>query len=113
MKTAHKALIALASVFSLGFLDWLTTVVGLISFRGTELNPVLSGLTKSNMLLFSLAKLSAVTLAGLTAYKAVDITKNIKNHPRLVSKLVNAGIALTVLALTVTVANNLIIVFQL
>lgn len=112
MNTSRKALIALAAVSSLGFLDWLTTVAGLLSSRGAELNPVLSGLTRSSMLLFSVAKLSAVALAGFTAYKAVDIARNTKNRWRLTNRLVNAGICLTVVALSITVANNMLIVLK-
>lgn len=112
MKTSHKALIALAAVSSLGFLDWLTTVVGLLSGRGAELNPVLSGLTKSSMLLFSVAKLSTAALAGFTAYKAVDIARNTKKRWQLTNKLVNGGITLTVIALSIIVANNMLIVLK-
>jgi uncharacterized membrane protein YidH (DUF202 family) len=113
MKTSHKALIFFAAVFLLGFLDWLTTVVGLLFCGGTELNPILSGLTKSNMIAFSASKLAAVMVAGFAAYTAVKIAKNSKNSWRLTNKLVNGGFALTVLALSVVVANNMMIVFKI
>ena len=113
MKTSHKALIFFAVVFLLGFLDWLTTVVGLLFCGGTELNPVLSGLTKSNMIVFSAAKLAAVMVSGFAAYKAVNITKQAKNNWHITNKLVNGGVALTVLALSVVVANNMMIVFKI
>ena len=97
----------------LGYLDWLTTVVGLLFCGGTELNPVLSGLTKSSMLIFSATKLTAVALAGFAAYKAVDITAHSKNKFRLSSKFVNGGVSLTVLALTIVVINNMMVVFKI
>ncbi len=113
MKTLTKALLFLAVVFVLGYLDWLTTVVGLLFCGGTELNPVLSGLTKSSMLIFSATKLTAVAFAGFAAYKAVDIAAHAKNKLHLSSKFVNGGVSLTVLALSVVVTNNMIVVFRL
>ena len=113
MKNSHKALIFFTVVILLGFMDWLTTVVGLLFCGGTELNPVLSGLTKSNMIVFSATKLAAVMLTAFAAYKAVNLTKNTKNSWHLTNKLINGGIALTVLALSVVVANNMMIVFKL
>ncbi len=102
----------LTIVFVLGYLDWLTTMVGLIFCGGVELNPLLSGLTKSSMLIFSAAKLTAVALAGFAAYKAIDVTKSPRNW-RFTTKFVNGGISFTVLALSVVVANNMTVVFKL
>jgi type III secretory pathway component EscU len=113
MKTSYKAFVVLAIVFLLGYLDWLTTVYGLIFCGGTELNPVLSGLTKSSMLVFSAVKLTAVSLAALAAYKAADISKNAKTNWRFTNKFVNGGISLLVIALSIVVANNMMVVFRL
>lgn len=113
MKTSHKALVVLTIVFILGYLDWLTTVIGLLFCGGIELNPILSGLTKSSMMVFSAAKLTIVVIAALAAYKATDLTKYAKNNWRFTNKFVKGGISLTVLALSVIVANNIIVVFKL
>ncbi len=102
----------LALIFLMGYLDWLTTVTGVLFRGGIELNPLLSGLTQSSMMLFSATKLTAVSFAGFAAYEAADITKNAKNW-RFLNKFVTGGISLTVLALGVVVANNLIIVFKI
>jgi hypothetical protein len=112
IKTSHKAFIFLALVFLMGYLDWLTTVTGLLS-GGIELNPLLAGLTQSSMLLFSVEKLTAVALAGFAAYKAANIARNAKNNFRLTNKFVNLGVSVTVLALGVVVMNNMIVVFKL
>jgi hypothetical protein len=80
---------------------------------GNELNPVLSGLTKSSILVFIVAKLTAVALAGFTAYVATDIRKNPKNNWRFTSKFVNGGISFTVLTLNVVVVNNMMVIFKL
>ena len=112
MKNSNKALVFFAAVFLLGFLDWLTTVVGLLFCGGTELNPVLSGLTRSSLFIFSAVKLAAVGLAGFAAYKAFDITHS-KSHLRLTGRFVTVGVSLTVLAMCVVVANNMMVVFNL
>ena len=113
MKNSYKALMVLAIVFVLGYLDWLTTVIGLLFCGGTELNPVMSGLTKSSILVFSATKLAVVAFTGFAAYKAVDITIHAKNNWRLTSKFVNGGISLIVLMLMVVVANNMMVVFKI
>lgn len=113
MKNSKKALIIFAVVFLLGYLDWPTTFIGLTFCGGTELNPILSNITKSSMLTFSIVKLAAVTLAGFAAYKAADIAKHVRDKWRLTNKLVNGGILLTVLSLSIVVANNMMIVFKL
>jgi hypothetical protein len=109
LKTSHTAFVFLAAIFVLGYLDWLTTVAGLLS-GGVELNPLLAGLTSSSILVFSTTKLSAVALAGFAAYKAANIAKHAKDNWLLASKLVNCGVLLTVLALCVVVTNNVMVV---
>jgi hypothetical protein len=109
LKTSHTAFVFLAAIFVLGYLDWLTTVAGLLC-GGVELNPLLSGLTSSSIMVFSAAKLSAVAFAGFAAYKAADIAKHAKDNWRLASKLVNCGVLLTVLTLCVVVTNNVMVV---
>jgi hypothetical protein len=113
MKTSYKAFIFLAIVFLMGYLDWLTTVTGLLFCGGVELNPLLAGLTESSILLFSVTKLTAVAFAGFAAYKAANVAKYAKNHLRLTNKFVNLGVSVTVLGLGVVVMNNMIVVFRL
>ena len=112
MKSSSKALRFLGVVFLLGYLDWLTTVIGLFC-GGTELNPLLAGLTNSSILTFTITKLTAVAVTGFTAYKAVDIAKCANKNGLLISNLVNGGFLLTAAGLCIVVANNVMIVFQL
>ena len=112
MKNSKKALIIFAVVFLLGYLDWLTTVVGLLCGR-TELNPVVSGMTRSSMLGFSIIKLAAVSFAGFAAYEAANLAKHVRDKWHLTNKLANGGILLTVLSLSIVVTNNIIVVFKL
>ena len=65
-----KEILFCTAIILIGTLDWLTTIVGVVFFGATETNFLLAGLTRSNMLLFSAVKLSAITLTGLVFYKA-------------------------------------------
>ncbi len=100
-------------IILMGFLDWLTTVAGVLFFGATEVNPLLSGLTQSNMIIFSAVKLAAVVLAGFAFYKAAAITKPTANDWHFTKRFLDGGCSLTFLALTAVVANNMIAVFRL
>ena len=112
MKNSNKALIFLAAVFLLGYLDWLTTVYGLLFCGGTELNPFISGVARSSMLAFSIIKLAAVSFTGFAVYEAVYYAKNSKKNLRL-NKFVTFGVFFTILMLAVVVVNNVMVVFNL
>jgi hypothetical protein len=89
-----------------GLLDWLTTVMGITIFGAREINPLFSGLTSSNMILFSVVKLSAVTITGFAFYKATVISS--LTNLNLTKRFLDGGYALTLLALTLIVANNIL-----
>ncbi|HMK94839.1 MAG TPA: DUF5658 family protein [Candidatus Limnocylindrales bacterium] len=108
----RKELIFFLAIVLLGFLDWLTTVTGLFFCGATEANPLLSGLTKSSMMLFSLVKLSAVLLIGFAFYEAATISAHATNDWRFVKRLVDGGYSLTFLALTAVVASNMLAIFR-
>jgi hypothetical protein len=108
-----KELVFFSAIILLGFLDWLTTVTGVLFFGAAEVNPLLSGLTRSSMLLFSVVKLSAVVLIGFAFYKAAAISKSTTNDWHFPGRLLDGGYSLTFLALTAVVANNMIAIFRL
>ena len=108
-----QELMVFSAIILMGFLDWLTTVTGVLFFGATEVNPLLSGLTRSSMILFSAIKLSAVVLAGFTFYKAAAITRLTTTDWHFTKRFLDGGCSLTFLALTTVVANNMITVFRL
>lgn len=108
-----KELLFFSAIMIMGFLDWLTTVTGVLFFGATEVNPLLSGITKSSMVLFSAVKLSAVVLAGFVFYKAAVISTTPSTNWHFATRFVDGGYSLTLLALTAVVVNNLITVFKL
>jgi hypothetical protein len=108
-----KEFIFLCAIVLVGFIDWLTTVTGVLFFGATEVNPVLSGLTKSSMILFSAVKLSAVIFVGLAFYIATAISKPQTNGWHLTKRFIYGGYSLTLLMLTVVVSSNMITLFRI
>ncbi|MGD0645455.1 MAG: DUF5658 family protein [Candidatus Bathyarchaeia archaeon] len=90
-----------------GTVDWLTTIVGMVFFGATETNPLFAGLTRSNMLIFSIVKLLAVMLAGLVFYIAETKTKISDQVSPFAKKLLNSGYVISIFTLTAVVANNI------
>lgn len=108
-----KELLLLSAIIVLGCLDWLTTVTGVVYFGATEVNPLLSGLTTSSMVLFSAVKLSTVAIVGLAFYKATAINKSEASNWQFGTKFLTGGYSLTFLVLTIVVVNNIATVFRL
>ena len=101
-----KEILFCTTIILIGTLDWLTTLVGVVFFGATETNFLLAGLTRSNMLLFSAVKLSAITLTGLIFYKAETKAKLTNQITPLAKKFLTSGYAICLLTLTIVVANN-------
>jgi hypothetical protein len=91
----------------IGTIDWLTTIVGVCLYGATETNPLLAGLTQSNMFIFSTVKLLAVATAGLVFYKAETKTKITSQVSPFTKKLLNSGYVISLFTLTAVVANNI------
>ena len=105
-----KSLLFFFALILVGFLDWLTTVVGVAFFGARETNPLLFSLLSSNMVLFSEVKLFAVVAGGLAFYKAVGLSTLLNGG--LTKKIVDVGYLLTFIALTAVVINNLSVVLK-
>jgi hypothetical protein len=107
-----KELLLFSAIILLGFLDWLTTVTGLFFYGAAEANPLLAGLTKSSMVLFSVVKLSAIVLVGFAFYKAAAISKSGTNDWLFTKRFLYGGYSLTFFTLTAVVASNMIAIFR-
>ena len=107
-----KELLFFSAIMLMGFLDWLTTVTGVLFFGATETNPLLFGLIRLSVVLFSAVKLSVVALAGLLFYKMAATTSFASGDWRLTSRFVDGGFSLAFIALTAVVINNMITVFK-
>jgi hypothetical protein len=94
----------------MGTLDWVTTVTGTLWFGAVEINPLFAGLTQTNILLFSVVKLAAVVITGFLFYKADKIVEMVKSNSHLGKRVLESGYAITLVALTIAVTNNIITV---
>jgi hypothetical protein len=112
-KMARKEIKFLSAIILLGFLDWLTTVSGVMFFGAVEGNPLIAGLTQSSMMLFSVTKLAAVVITGLAFYKAIALSKPANNNWHFTNNFVSGGGIMVVLMLTVVVANNLSVICKI
>jgi hypothetical protein len=96
----------------MGFLDWLTTVLGVLYFGAMEINPLFAGIIDSNILIFSGIKLAATVLIGFLFYKGYTIEKTPGINSHLGTLFLSSGYFASLMALTVVVANNIIAVVR-
>ena len=97
----------------LGSIDAITTVIGVMYFGATELNPLMTGIVNNNIMAFLVLKVSATFLIGFTYILAKrTLNKNLnKETPafRYSNWLIRiAYVGLTTFLLA-TVLNNLIV----
>ena len=102
-----KGVLFCTTIILVGAIDWITTTIGIVFFGATETNPLFTNLTQSNMLIFSIVKLSAVTLAGFAFYLAETRPKISNQFSPFAKKLLNSGYAISIFTLTAVVANNI------
>ncbi len=107
-----KELIFSSAIIVAGLLDWLTTVVGILFFGATEANPILTGLTTSSLLLFSVVKLSVVVIVGLAFSRAVSVSESTTCGWNFTKGFLYGGYSLTVLLLLVIVSGNIFVLFR-
>jgi hypothetical protein len=101
-----KGILFCTTIILIGTLDWLTTLVGVVFFGATETNFLLAGLTRSNLLLFSTVKLSAITLTGVVFYKAETKAKLTSQISPIARKFLSSGYVICLFTLSVVVVNN-------
>jgi hypothetical protein len=107
-----KSQLFFLAIILLGFLDWLTTTIGILFSGSVEINPLLSGITRSSMFIFSLVKFSAVILAGCAFYKAEAIYEHTINHWHYTKSFLYGGFSLTFLGFTAVVASNMLVLLK-
>lgn len=107
-----KGLLILLAIILLGFLDWLTTIIGILFHGSVEINPLLSGIARSSMFIFSLVKLSTDILAGCAFYKAEAIYEHTMNHWHYTKSLLYGGFSLMFLTFTTVVASNMLVLLK-
>ena len=102
-----------SAIVLLGFFDWLTTIAGILFFKATETNPLIAGLTQTNLILFSTVKLSAIMIAGYALYKATILSKLRIGEWPWTKRLLNSGFSAAALMLAAAVACNTIAIIPI
>ena len=104
------------SLLTVGTIDWLTTVIGIAYFGAIEANPFMAQLTSTNLLLFTIVKLSTTIMVGLIFYKAEKTLLSTENKESKSFKITHIGLRITyvgaTIALLIAVINNILVVTQ-
>jgi hypothetical protein len=100
----------------MGFLDCITTVVGIIYYGAVELNPLMSGVVTTNIAAFVVLKLATTVSVCLIFIQADKILMKSGNQAsrtftwtKRLLRLATAGV---IAFLCLTVANNLIVLIN-
>jgi hypothetical protein len=113
-KSTFKKELALCLVLILmGFLDWLTTFVGVLFFGAVETNSLFAGLVSSNTLVFSAIKLATAVLVGFLFYRGYAIQRTLGISSHLGKRFLESGYVVSLMALTVVVTNNILTVVRI
>lgn len=98
----------------MGYVDWLTTIIGIVYFGAVEVNPLFAEITKTNLVAFTAMKLVTTIFVGLLYYLGERMLqrlrdKNSESFP-YVRITLRGGYAIVTLVLLMTILNNLIVV---
>jgi hypothetical protein len=98
----------------MGYIDWLSTIIGIAYFGAAEGNPLLAELTRTNLVAFTALKLSTAIFVGLLAYLGERMLQRLKDNNSksfLRARItLRAGYIIATTVLLVTILNNLVIV---
>jgi hypothetical protein len=107
-----KELVFCLSLILMGFLDWLTTIIGILYFGAVEINPLFAGMTKASILAYSGIKLSVVVLTGFLFYEADKFEKMLRGNSHFGKRFLELGYLVSFMTLTFVVTSNIITVTQ-
>jgi len=98
----------------MGYVDWLTTIIGIAYFGAVEVNPFLAELTRTNLVAFTALKLTAAMFVGLLSYQGERMLQRLKDKNSkyfLRARFaLRAGYIIVSTVLLFTILNNLIVV---
>lgn len=105
-----KELLLCLFLIVMGILDWLTTLLGLLYFGTVEINPLLTGVVNSNILVFSGIKLATTVFIGFLFYKGFTSKKTLGINSNIGKRFLESGYCISLMVLTFVVTNNVIAV---
>ena len=98
----------------MGTIDAITTVVGVLYFGASEINPLMTSIVNTNIIAFLVIKVSATLLLGFTFILAKrTLIKTFNKETRffrISNRLFNIAYAGLTLFLIVTVINNISVI---
>jgi hypothetical protein len=97
----------------MGSIDCLTTVIGVLYFGASELNPLMTGIVSTNIVAFLALKISATFLIGFTYILAKRSLNRILNKEsksfKYSNRLLKIAYTGLMVFLLIVILNNLII----
>ncbi len=98
----------------MGFMDCLTTVIGMLYFGAVELNPLIVGMVSTNLSAFVILKLITTVSICLLFMQTEKILMKTSNKTikafNYTSKLLKVGYIGIIAFLVIVVANNLAVI---
>jgi hypothetical protein len=102
----HKDFPCLALV-SMGCLDLLTTLIGILYFGATELNPWFAEMTETNLPAYTVIRLSLAVSPAVLFFQIEKIFE--KTQAEKARLLINCAYFISIVALAAIVANNIVV----
>jgi hypothetical protein len=100
----------------MGSIDALTTIIGVLHYGASELNPLLAGIVHTNIFAFVVLKLAATFFIGVTYIVArrmlnqtQDKTSKSYHYSNLFTKVAYAGV---ILFLAIVITNNFFVLLS-
>jgi hypothetical protein len=98
----------------MGYMDWLTTMIGIVYFGAVEVNPFFADIVRTNLVAFTAIKLTTTIFVGLLYYvgnRMLMRLKDKKNKSFLCARLVlRVGYVVITAVLLSAIVNNLIVI---
>jgi len=101
-------------LFLMGYMDWLTTIVGIFYFGAVEVNPFFADITRTNLVAFTVIKLATTIFVVLLYYLGERMLlrlKGTKSQSFLCARLVlRIGYLVITVILLSAILNNIIVI---
>ena len=98
----------------MGYMDWLTTIIGIFYFGAVEANPFFVEMTRTNLVAFTAVKLMTTIFVGLLYYLGERMLlrlKDRKSRSFLCARIIlRTGFVVTTVILLSAILNNIIVI---
>ncbi len=98
----------------MGYMDWLTTIIGIFYFGAVEVNPLFAEITRTNLVAFTAIKLTTTMFVGLFYYLGERMLlrlKDKKSKSFLCARIILRGGYVVITAILLSaILNNIIVI---